>query len=72
MISTIIEIIHGLVIWKVVPDWVTQGNRNTRDIIKLSPLSKVDSIIKLACNIIGIFIVLAGCYSLVMALLGNL
>ena len=47
MISTIIEIIHGLVIWKVVPDWVTQGNRNTRDIIKLSPLSKVDSIINI-------------------------
>lgn len=59
MLSSIIEIILGLVIWKLVPDWITQGNRNARDIIEL------------ACNIIGIIIVLAGCYSLVMALIGN-
>lgn len=56
MTSAIIEIVIGLVIWKLVPNWITQGKKNVRDIIKL------------ACNIIGIVIVLAGCYSLVMAL----
>jgi len=56
MISAVIEIIIGLVIWKMVPGWITEGSKSVRDIIKL------------ACNIIGIIMVIAGCYSLVMAL----
>lgn len=55
-ISAIIEIILGLIIWKMVPGWITEGNKGTRDIIKL------------VCNIVGIIMVLAGCYSLVMSL----
>ena len=60
MISTIIEIILGLVIWKVVPGWITEGNKSARDVIKL------------ACNIIGIILVIAGCYSLIMSLISIL
>ena len=59
MISAIIEIVIGLVIWKMVPWWITEGNKSTRDVIKL------------ACNIIGIILLIAGCYSLVITLIGH-
>ena len=59
MLSAIIEIVIGLVVWQIVPGWITQGSKNARDIIKL------------ACNIIGIIIVIAGCYSLLMVLIGH-
>lgn len=59
MVSAIIEIIIGLVIWKMVTGWITEGNKNIRDIIKL------------ACNIIGVILVIAGCYSLIMSLIGH-
>ena len=58
MISAIIEIVIGFVVWKIVPGWITEGKKNVRDTIKL------------ACNIIGVIIVVAGCYSLVMTLIG--
>lgn len=60
MVSAIIEIIIGLVIWKMVPGWITEGNKSTRDIIKL------------ACNIIGVILVIVGCYSLVISLIGQI
>ena len=60
MTSAIIEIIIGLVIWKMVPGWITEGNKSTRDIIKL------------ACNIIGVILVIVGGYSLVMSLIGQI
>lgn len=59
MVSSIIEIVLGLIIWKTVPRWITEGKKNVRDIIKL------------ACNIIGVIMVIAGCYSFVMALIGH-
>lgn len=59
MVSSIIEIILGLIIWKIVPGWITEGKKNVRDIIKL------------VCNIIGVIMVIAGCYSLVLALIGH-
>lgn len=59
MMSAIIEIIIGLVVWKIIPGWITEGNKSMRDVIKL------------ACNIIGVIIVIAGCYSLIMSLIGN-
>ena len=59
MISAIIEIVIGLVIWMIVPGWITEGNKKARDVIKL------------ACNIIGVIIVIAGCYSLIMSLIGR-
>lgn len=52
MASTIILIVFGLVIWKIVPGWITEGKKKVRDTIKL------------VCNIVGIIMVLAGCYSL--------
>lgn len=58
MVSAIIKIIIGLIIWKIVPRWITEGKKNVRDTIKL------------ACNIIGVIIVVAGCYSLVTTLIG--
>lgn len=57
IISAIIEILIGLVVWQIVPGWITQGSKNMRDIIKL------------ACNIIGVVIVLVGCISLIRALI---
>lgn len=57
MISAIIEIILGLVIWKMVPGWITEGSKSVRDTIKL------------ACNIIGIILVLVGGYALIMSLI---
>ena len=60
MVSAIIEIIIGLVIWKMVPGWITEGNKSTRDIIKL------------ACNIIGVILVIVGSYSLVRSLIGQI
>lgn len=57
MVSSIIEIILGLIIWKIVPGWITEGKKNVRDIIKL------------ACNIIGVIMLIAGCYSLVLSLI---
>ena len=59
MVYPIIEIIFGLIIWKLVPGWITQGKKKVRDTIKL------------ACNIIGIILVIAGCYSLIMSLVGH-
>lgn len=57
MIPAIIKIIIGLVIWKMVPGWITEGNKSVRDVIKL------------VCNIMGIILVIAGCYSLIMTLI---
>ena len=57
MVPAIIEIIIGLIIWKMVPGWITEGSKSARDVIKL------------ACNIIGVLVVILGCYSLVMALI---
>lgn len=57
MIGAIIEIIIGLLVWQVVPGWITEGKKNVRDVIKL------------ACNIIGVIMVIAGCYSLVLSLI---
>ena len=57
MALSILKIIIGLIAWKFVPGWITQGKKNVRDVIKM------------ACNIIGIIMVLAGGYSLVMDLI---
>ena len=59
MISAILIIVIGIVVWKLMPGWITEGNKSTRDVIKL------------ACNIIGIIVVIAGCYSLLMSLIDH-
>lgn len=57
MIPAIIEIILGLVIWHVVPGWITEGSKGAKDVIRL------------ACNIIGIIITIAGVVSLIRSLI---
>lgn len=59
MTGAIIEIILGIIIWQLVPGWITEGNKSIRDIIRL------------VCNIVGVIMVLAGGYSLVMLLIGH-
>lgn len=59
MTGAIIEIILGVIIWKLVPGWITEGNKSIRDIIRL------------VCNIVGVIMVLASGYSLVMSLIGH-
>lgn len=54
IIGNIIEIVIGFVIWKIVPGWITEGGKSVRNVIKL------------ICNILGVIIVLHGCYALLM------
>ena len=56
MISSIIQIIVGLLIWKIVPDWVEVKSRKSKSSIRLS------------LNIIGIVIILFGIVSLLRSL----
>ncbi|MDE6325203.1 MAG: hypothetical protein K2M02_03430 [Duncaniella sp.] len=57
MIGSIVTIILGIVIWKLVPGWIEGGNASIR------------SAIRLVCSIIGIIITLVGAYDLVMSLI---
>lgn len=56
MIGAILKIIVGLILWLVVPNWITYG-----------PL-KVRQWLQLICNIIGVLVVLSGGVSLVKVL----
>ena len=56
MLGSIIEIVLGLLIWKIVPGWITEGSASIRQIIRLG------------CNIIGIIVMLAGIVSLIRCL----
>lgn len=56
MIGPIVQIILGILLWKIIPSWIEYGSKKTRETIKL------------ICNIVGIIIVLAGCYSLIKSL----
>lgn len=60
MISTIIQIILGLFIWKVVPGWIEFGERKIREFIQL------------CCNIIGVVLVIFGIIGLARMLLTGL
>lgn len=55
MISSIIQIIIGLLVWKIVPDWIEVKSRKSKNFIRLS------------LNIIGIVIILFGIVSLLKA-----
>lgn len=57
MISSIVRIVIGLLIWKVVPGWIEFGTPQVR------------SFIQLCCNIVGIIIVISGVISLIRILL---
>ncbi|MCX4287973.1 MAG: hypothetical protein OSJ46_00585 [Duncaniella sp.] len=57
MIGSIVTIILGIVIWKLVPGWIEGGSASIR------------STIRLVCSIIGIIITLVGAYDLVMSLI---
>ncbi len=56
MISSVIQIIIGLLVWKIVPDWIEVKNRKSKSLVKLS------------LNIIGIIIILFGIVHLIRSL----
>jgi hypothetical protein len=56
MLGAIIEIIIGLVLWRVVPGWITEGSQGARNFFRL------------AFNVVGIIVTIAGCISLITAL----
>ena len=60
MIGSIIQIVLGLLLWKIIPGWIEYGDRKTREFIKL------------CCNIVGIIILLLGIISLFRPLLETL
>ena len=59
MVSALIQIVVGLLIWKIAPGWVQSGNRKSRDFVKL------------CLNIIGIVIAVFGIIFLFKALLST-
>lgn len=59
-LSPIIQIIIGLLVWKLVPGWIEYGDRKVREFIKL------------CCNIVGIIFVLFGTINLIRQLMGVL
>lgn len=56
IINALIDIVIGLVIWKLVPQWITFGTGRTR------------STFRTLCNIIGVVIVLYGGFQILMLL----
>lgn len=57
MISAIIEIVLGYVIWHFVPDWIQTSN------------TKVQELIRLCANIIGVIMVLLGIVALIKSII---
>ena len=57
MVSSLIQIVIGLIVWKLAPGWVQSGSRKSRDFVKL------------CLNIIGIVIVIFGIVSIIKTLL---
>ena len=57
MVASLIQIVVGLIVWKLAPGWIQSGSRKSRDFVKL------------CLNIIGIVIVIFGVVSLIKALL---
>ena len=60
MLGSIIKIIIGLIIWKLIPGWTEYGDRKVREFIQL------------CCNIIGIIFVIFGVISLFNQFMGLL
>lgn len=57
MIDSIVRIIIGLMIWKIVPGWIEFGT------------SKARSFVQLCCDVVGIIILISGVISLIKFLL---
>ncbi len=55
MVSSIVYIVVGWLLWRVVPSWITQGSH------------KVRSNIRLGLNIVGVVLVLFGIIGIVRA-----
>ncbi len=60
MISSIIQIIVGLLVWKIVPDWIEVKSRKSKNVVKI------------ILNILGIIIILFGIVSLLKILFSSL
>jgi hypothetical protein len=53
MVSAIIQIVVGLLIWKIVPDWINVKGRKKKNFIKL------------CLNILGVVIIIFGIISFI-------
>lgn len=60
MVGSIIQIILGLFIWKLVPGWIEYGDKKVREFIQL------------CCNVVGILLVVFGVIGIIRYLLGSL
>lgn len=53
MAKGIIVIIIGIILWKIIPKWITHGAKKTRETIKL------------ICNILGVVLILFGIVTII-------
>jgi hypothetical protein len=60
MISSIIQIFVGLLVWKLVPDWIDVKSRKSKNLVKI------------ILNILGIVIILFGIVSFIKVLFSNI
>jgi len=60
MVSALVQIVVGLILWKIAPTWIQTRSRKSKKLIKL------------CLNIIGIVIVFFGVVSLLKALFSKL
>lgn len=58
--SSVIQIIVGLLVWKIVPDWIQVKGRKSKNFIKL------------CLNIIGVIVIIFGIISLLKILISKL
>lgn len=58
MVSAIILIVIGYVVWQMVPGWIHYGPSSARQLIQL------------ICNIVGIIMVILGVIDLIYAIIG--
>lgn len=57
MVSSIVKIVIGLFVWKIIPGWIEYGSKNVRGFIQL------------CCNVIGVILVVLGVIDLIRQLL---
>lgn len=60
MIPSIIQIVVGLLIWKIVPDWIEVKSRKSKNLVKV------------ILNILGVIIILFGIVSLLKSIFSML
>jgi uncharacterized membrane protein len=56
MIASVVQIIVGLIVWKLVPDWIQVKGRKNKNLLKI------------CLNIVGVLIIIFGIVSLLKSL----